>query len=138
MLWYLLAKKANTFHFKNTIRMEVASSRPDHLPTLSVAKTSKLSRQNSSNTTSWRLMRRANNNNFKNTKFPTPKHKSYVMTESYIFKHCAINIPSIWRALEKRVAMHPCCTGTVNSGLIILGYPGSILDKLHAMQEIIL
>ena len=45
------------------IRMEVASSRPDHLPTLSVAKTSKLSRQNSSNTTSWRLMRQANNNN---------------------------------------------------------------------------
>ena len=44
------------------IRMEVASSRPDYLPTLSAAKTSKLSQLV---TTFWRLMRRANNNNNK-------------------------------------------------------------------------
>ena len=43
------------------IRMEVASSRPDHLPTLSVAKTSKLSLLVKYHILA--LMRRANNNN---------------------------------------------------------------------------
>ena len=33
----------NVCHYQQSIRIEVASSRPDHLPTLSVAKASKLS-----------------------------------------------------------------------------------------------
>ena len=43
------------------IRMEAASLRPDYLSTLSAAKIAKLSLL--VNITSWRLMRRANNNN---------------------------------------------------------------------------
>ena len=55
---------ANAADSSVMIRVEVATSRPDHLPTLSAAKTSERSLPtNSSNITSWRLMRRANNNN---------------------------------------------------------------------------
>ena len=56
------------------IRMEVVSSRPNNLPTLSAAKTSKI--LYSSITTSWRLMRRANNNCMLFDR-PTTEHKSH-------------------------------------------------------------